>query len=457
MKIAIVGTGIAGLGAAFALHRKHELVVYEQAGWIGGHSNTIDVPGRRPGDSVPVDTGFIVFNERTYPNLLALFAHLRVPYELSNMSFSVSTTDGRLEYSGDGLLSLFAQRRNLLRPGHYAMLLDLLRFYRQAPSLIDLPCSAAMTLGEYLESERFGRAFVEDHLLPMGAAIWSSSIAEMMRFPARSFVRFFDNHGLLLLKDRPLWYTVSGGSREYVARLTAPFRERIRARCPVVAVTRVADGVTVRSADGHAERFDQVVLATHGDQALTLLADADEQERAVLGGFRYHANRAVLHTDPGLMPRRRRAWASWNYRSRRTIDGEPVASVTYWMNRLQNIDEAVPLFVSLNPIGEPADGTVLAEFDYDHPQFDAAAIAAQGKLGAIQGRNGVWFCGSYCGYGFHEDGLASGLAVAEALGCPRPWTVAREMSPAAEAARPRPEPAVALTVGAPRVVAPAAE
>lgn len=435
MRIAVVGTGITGMAAAWMLHRAgHELVVYEQESRIGGHSNTVEAPFEG-GVRVPVDTGFIVYNNVTYPNLVKLFEHLKVPVKDSDMSFAVSAGDGRLEYGGDTLNSLFGQRRNLLRPSHYAMLRDVLRFYREAPDLLRAEeDEAQQTLGDYLRDRRYSHAFVYNHLLPMGAAIWSTTIREMMGFPARSFVRFFENHGLMKLSDRPVWRTVDGGSRAYVERLTAPFQDRIRRDCAAVEIRRTDDGAVVRDATGQIERFDEVVVATHGDQALALLGDADRHERAVLGAFRTTANSVVLHTDTRLMPKRRRVWASWNYLT--AADGaEAGVSVTYWMNRLQGLQTPQPLFVSLNPVRDPAPGTDIARLTYDHPLFDTAAITAQEALPTIQGRRHVWFCGAHCGYGFHEDGLSAGLAVAEALGARRPWTVT-DASPAGRNATP---------------------
>ena len=429
MKIAIVGSGIAGLGAAWALHPHNEIVVYEREPRIGGHSNTVDAPDPVTGGTIPVDTGFIVFNEATYPNLIALFDRLGVPVERSNMSFAVSADNGRLEYNGNSLLTLFTHAANLLRPSHYRMIGDILRFYREAPSLLDAGKEPDVTLGDFLTRGGYGHGFLYHHLLPMGAAIWSATVAEMMRFPARSFVRFFHNHGLLRTKGRPPWYTVTGGSRAYVRRLTAPFADRVRPGCPVADIRRTAAGVIVRDARGNQDRFDAVVLAGHADQSLAVLADATPGERSVLGAFRYERNRAVLHTDPALMPRRQRAWASWNYLTNGRFDDQARVSVTYWMNLLQNIDRRAPLFVTLNPLRDPAPNSVIAAFDYDHPQFDHAAVDAQSRLASIQGQRGTWFCGSYCGYGFHEDALAAGLAVAQALGAPRPWSV-RDVSPA---------------------------
>jgi hypothetical protein len=430
MRVAVVGSGVAGLGAAWLLSSRHEVVVYEAEGRLGGHSNTVDVQAP-DGGTIPVDTGFIVYNERTYPNLIRLFEALGVATEPSNMSFAVSVDRGRFEYAGS-LGGLFAQRRNLVRPRLWRLVRDLLRFYREAPAALeavdDLP------IADYLKREGYSRAFMDDHLLPMAAAIWSCSLADIQAFPTKSFLRFNHNHGLLQLRDRPQWRTVTGGSRAYVRRISGPFRQGVRLNAPVAAVRRAANGVTVVDASGHSDEFDQVVLACHGDAARAILGDdASPDEAQVLDRFRYQANRAILHRDPALMPRRRGVWASWNYLSGLTPDSERAVSVSYWMNRLQNLDPAVPLFVSLNPFEAPKDELVESEFVYDHPVFDAGAVAAQARLPEIQGVRRTWFCGSYCGYGFHEDALQAGFAVAGALGCPAPW--ADEVVPASPSAR----------------------
>jgi hypothetical protein len=339
------------------------------------------------------------------------------------MSFSVSLDDGGFEYSGTDLKGLLAQPANLLRPRFWAMVRGILRFYREAPALLADEGRDNPSLGAFLERGRYPRAFVDDHILPMGAAIWSASEADMRRYPARSFIRFFENHGLLRVAGRPQWRTVTGGSRIYVARMMAPLRDRIRLGCPVRAVRRHSSFVTVEEAGGRTTRFDHVVIAAHADDALRLLGDADGDERRLLGQFRYSKNRAVLHCDPSFMPRRRRAWASWNYLGAAGADA-PV-SVTYWMNLLQKLPCRRDFFVTLNPAREPR--AVLASFEYEHPGFDAGAVAAQRDLWSLQGRRGTWFCGAHFGAGFHEDGLQSGLAVAEALGgVRRPWRVANE-------------------------------
>ena len=423
--IAVIGGGIAGMSAAWLLNQAHQVTVYEKEARIGGHSNTVDAPAG--GGIVPVDTGFIVYNERTYPNLTALFRHLGVPVKDSDMSFAASLGNGRLEYSGTGLNGLFGQRANLFKPRFWRMVRDLLRFYREAPAVLDDPRAQALSLGEYLSANGYSDAFVEDHLLPMGAAIWSTTAAEMAAYPVVAFVRFFVSHGLLTLTDRPQWRTVDGGSRQYVQRLTAGYRDRVRfggAR----RIRREADKVLVEDLQGRVDVYDHVVIATHADEALGLLVDPGAAERRLLGAWRYTQNRAVLHCDAALMPRRKRVWSSWNFiGADDAARSEAALCVTYWMNQLQGLDPRHPLFVTLNPAVEPARGKVYREFTYAHPFFDKAALASQTELWSLQGQRRTWFCGSYFGYGFHEDALQSGLAVAEALGgLRRPWSVPGE-------------------------------
>ncbi|MCB1498805.1 MAG: FAD-dependent oxidoreductase [Bauldia sp.] len=420
-RIAIVGTGISGMSAAWLLSQRHDITVYEQADRIGGHSNTVLLRGGT--NAVAVDTGFIVYNERTYPNLTALFAHLDVPTTPSDMSFSVSLDDGAFEYAGGcGLNGLIAQKRNIARPRYWSLLGDLVRFYRSAAQ--DLPELDATTvsLRDYLHVRGYGSAFRDDHLLPMAAAIWSAPTETILDFPAASFIRFFDNHGLLEFRDRPQWRTVVGGSRVYAERLTAPYRDRIRLGAAVSEIVRECGQVRVRDSSGHTETFDHVVVATHANQALRMLADPSDEERDLLGAFRYSRNLAVLHADPVLMPKRRAAWAAWNHLGR----GQQ-ASVTYWMNRLQPLPDTTPLFVTLNPTVTPRD--LFCSETYEHPILDAAAAGAQRHLWSLQGRLNTWFCGAHFGAGFHEDALQAGLAVAEALGGGRrPWLVTGESS-----------------------------
>lgn len=423
--IAVIGSGIAGLSAAWLLSRAHRVTLIEADGRAGGHSHTVDAP--TGGTTTPVDTGFIVYNERNYPNLTALFAHLDVPTKASEMSFAVSRDHGALEYSGSDLAGLFGQRRNAVRPRFWAMLRDILRFYREAPRDLSLGRLEGITLGAYLAQRNYADAFIEDHLLPMAAAIWSSPLAEMRNHSAAGIVRFFDNHGLLKLDDRPVWRTVAGGSREYVKRLTADYADRVRLGNAARRVIRRGRGAWVEDAQGTLTHFDHVVIGAHSDEALALLDAPTPLERELLGAIRYQANPAVLHQDAGFMPRRRRVWSSWNYLRDGTADAARSVFVTYWMNRLQGIDPAQPLFVTLNPPREPAQGTVLGSYTYYHPLLDAAATAAQKRLWQLQGRHNTWFCGAYFGAGFHEDGLQAGLAVAEQLGgVRRPWQVAGE-------------------------------
>ena len=437
--IAVIGTGISGMSAAWLLSQKHNVTVYECDRRIGGHSNTVTVPGAN-GD-IAVDTGFIVFNENTYPNLTALFEHLKVPTQASDMSFSVSLAGGELEYSGTNLSGLFAEKRNLFRPRFWSMLRDLHRFYREAPRDLVLLEQVHTTLGDYLDAGAYGTPFRHDHLLPMAAAIWSAPAQTILNYPAASFIRFQDNHGLLRMWNWPTWRTVLGGSRAYVERLTQAYADRIRVGAGVTSVHRTPDFIIVRDARGHVETFDDVVIAAHADQALAMLDNPTPDERRLLGAFRYSRNVAVLHSDQTLMPRRRAVWSSWNHIGHEGGDeSEGCPAVTYWMNFLQHIPQGNPLFVTLNPPREPRNA--LHQEIYDHPLFDSAAITAQRELWSLQGRRNTWFAGAYFGSGFHEDGLQAGLAVAEALGrVRRPWTVANEsgriaigLSPVAAAA-----------------------
>lgn len=427
-RIAVIGSGISGLSAAWLLSQRHRVTLYEALPRPGGHTHTVaaDVGGPKP---VAVDTGFIVFNESSYPNLCALFDHLGVASRPTDMGFAVSLDGGALEYAGTDLNGLFAQRRNLASPRFWSMLADLVRFYRQAPR--DAASCGLMALDDYLASRGYGRAFRDDHLYPMAAAIWSTPAAQVGRYPVAAFVRFCENHHLLTLGRRPPWRTVVGGSASYVRKLVAALGDGVRLGCAAEQVRRQADGVVVVADGGRDQRpFDAVVLATHADQALRLLDAPSSDERRLLGAFGYTRNRTLLHRDPALMPQRRRVWAAWNYLSdrRAATAADPSGSalcVSYWMNRLQDLGDCPPLFVTLNPLREPAPGSLLLEQTYEHPVFDAAALQAQQALGRLQGRQRTWFCGAYFGSGFHEDGLQAGLAVAEALGgVRRPWTVA---------------------------------
>lgn len=423
LNVAVVGSGIAGLSAAWLLSQKHDVTLFEADHRLGGHADTAEVPGVR--GPVPVDTGFIVYNEGNYPNFTALLAYLGVPSLNADMSLSVSLDDGVFEYSSFGLGGVFAQKRNLLSPRFWRLLLDIERFFRTAPRDLEALEAEATPLDAYLAAKGYGDAFRDDHLLPQAAAIWSTPLDQIGAYPAASLIRFFQNHGMMSIVGRGLWRTVEGGSRTYVAKLVEAFRGEARKGVRVLGVRRDANGAELRLAGGGRERFDQVVMATHGDTALGLLEDPSADEKRLLGCFRYSRNMVALHTDPVLMPKRRRAWCSWNHIGRRAAPGE--GAVTYWMSRLQSLEGAPDLFVTLNPNKEIAADRLIKTEIYDHPLFDAGAIAAQQEIWDLQGARRTWFCGSYLGHGFHEDALQSGLAVAEQLGgVRRPWQVADE-------------------------------
>jgi predicted NAD/FAD-binding protein len=424
-RIAIIGTGISGLSAAWLLHKSADVTVYEQSARVGGHTHTVDVETGT--GNTPVDMGFIVYNEQTYPNLTALFAHLNVTTQTTDMSLSVSLDDGRLEYAGGYLSQLFAQKRNLVNPRFWSMLRDLIRFYRTAPKHLDVLAANGKTLGTYLEENGYGDAFRDDHLLPMAAAIWSMPTSDVLEYPAHAFIRFHHNHGLLKLTNRPLWRTVAGGSRSYVEKLTSSFVDSIKQGAGILSVERRSYGVLLRANTGESERYDQVVIATHADQALAMLHNPSPEERRLLGAFRYTINQAILHGDDNLMPKRRRAWASWNYIGNSVQGADADLTVTYWMNSLQGLAKEKPMFVTLNPNREVDRGKTYQTQEFEHPIIDSAATDAQKQLWSLQGQRGVWYCGAYFGAGFHEDGLQSGLAVAEAIsGSKRPWRVANE-------------------------------
>lgn len=418
MKIAVVGAGISGLSAAWLLSRQHEVTLYEQEGRLGGHSNTLDV--EIDGVSHPVDTGFIVFNRDTYPNLCGLFSLLGVSIADSDMSFGVSLREPDIEWAGTNLASVFAQPANLARPRFWGMLQDILRFNSEVTERAANGSAEHISLGEFLVRHRYGDAFRDWYLLPMAAAIWSCPTQTMMSYPLATFARFCHNHGLLRVNDRPQWLTVRGGSREYVKRMAAALQD-VRRASAVKGLQRVSDGVLVQAA-GVLERYDQVVLACHSDEALALLGDtATASERRLLGAIRYQPNHAVLHTDTALLPRNRRVWSSWNYMAGAGAPDSRPVSVSYLMNRLQPLPFEQPVVVSLNPFIEPDPARVIARIDYAHPLFDGPAIDAQARLPEIQGRERLWYCGAWTGYGFHEDGLASAVRVARHLGADIPW------------------------------------
>lgn len=417
--IAVIGSGISGLSAAWLLSDTHNVTLFEKDATLGGHSNTVLAP--TPQGPVPVDTGFIVYNEKNYPNLTAFFDHFEVETARSYMSFAVSVGEGQMEYSGEYLWGLFGQRRNIIRPRHWQLVGDIMRFFREAQQQMAL-CPDDLSIGQFLARFGYSRAFVDDHIMPISAAIWSTPSRGMLDFPARTFIEFFANHSLLQVTGRPLWRTVKGGSRSYIDKLVARTRMETALNARIASVRRHAQGVELYFEDGTRRHFDQVIFATHADQALALIADPTEAERRVLSAFRFSRNRAVLHSDASFMPRRRHLWSAWNYL--RGDAGEDALSLTYWMNKLQPLPTTQNLFVTLNPHREIAAGAVHYEVDYEHPLFDASAITAQQDLWQIQGMQRSWFAGAWMGYGFHEDGLQSGLEVAERIGSRRrPWRV----------------------------------
>ena len=437
MRVAVIGTGIAGNAAAWSLSKHYPVTVYERDLRVGGHSHTVSIDYN--GTPLAVDTGFIVYNELNYPDLTAMFEYLGVETVESCMSFAVTADTGRFEWKGGGnnwfetARGLFAQPRNLLSPSYLWMLRDILTFNQQSVEDYAAGKLTGLTLGEYFRTRHFAPRLLTDYLAPMGAAIWSAPASGMLEFPAENFVAFFSNHRLLQY-DRPAWRTVKGGSQRYVEKLTAGFRDRIRLGCSVTAIERTSLGAIVHDSRGGSEVYDHVVIASHSDQALAMLPDTDDRERSILGAIGYSPNQIYLHRDIRLMPRRKRAWASWNFlRWPRLGAADNDVSVTYWMNPLQGIDSDKPLFVSLNPPVEPDPELTFGRYVCEHPQYNAAAFAAQKRMSEIQGRRHTWFCGAWTGYGFHEDGLRSGLAVAEALGATAPWRqLPPELAEAAE-------------------------
>lgn len=420
-RIAIIGSGISGLASAYFLSRAHDVVLFEAGSYLGGHTNTVEVS--LEGQTQAVDTGFLVFNQATYPNLIALFAELDVATYATDMSFGVSLDGGRLEWAGTNLDTVFAQRQRILSPSFIGMLRDILRFNAAAQANLSQSLANGATLGELIAAGGYGAMFRDAYLLPMAAAIWSSAPNDILQFPAATFLRFCLNHALLQVNDRPQWQTVKGGAKEYVRKMAAVLYAsgaEIRLNCPVAKVERRGAGATVYSHAG-VDLFDAVVFATHAPQTLNMLSDASEAEQQTLSAVRYQANTAVLHTDPAQLPQRRKVWSAWNYIGGASVDGQRPVCVSYLLNQLQNLAFKSPVIVTLNPFSPPAPELVLGQFEYEHPVFDHGAIAAQQRLPSIQGQNHTWFVGAWTGYGFHEDGLKSALRVAQGFGLAPDW------------------------------------
>lgn len=418
-RIAIVGAGVTGLGAAWLLHKTHTVTLFEKNDYLGGHTHTIEVP-QADGSHLPVDTGFIVYNERNYPNLIGLLAELDVPTRAASMSFAFSLNQGELEYSGSGLAGLFAQRRNYFSVRHYRLIAEILRFNRVAHQLLADQALPSGTLHDLLEQHQFSQDLREHYLLPMGAAIWSCPVETMLGFPARSFLQFFANHGLIDLRNRPQWRTVVGGSHSYVKAMQAQMGEHITLKPAAQSVERMDDQVYIHTAEERLA-FDAVIMACHADEALALLQQPSEREAAVLGCFGYESNRTYLHTDTALMPQRKAVWSSWNYLATSQPEARQQMTATYWMNHLQGLQAPQDYFVTLNPWQPPREECQVASMTYEHPVFDQAAVAAQAQLPHLQGQQQTWFCGSYTRYGFHEDALMSAVAVCRDFGVTPSW------------------------------------
>lgn len=426
MRIAVVGSGIAGMAAAWLLSSRHQVDVFEAQPSLGGHTHTVDldVDGRQ----FPVDTGFMVFNERTYPNLVRLFAHLGIGSQASDMSFSVRCGEQDLEWSSRGLAGVFAQPGNLLRAELWRMLYDVARLSAASERLLADASTGELTLGELLERENYSRSFAELYLIPMAAAIWSTPSQEILSYPAQAFLRFADNHGLLHVSGKPLWRTVIGGARTYIEALTSQISGQVRTGAAVLGLRRRHPGCELWLADGSTHAYDGVVLGCHAPQSLALLSDATAMESEVLSAFAYQPNLAILHSDVSFLPQRRRAWASWNYHAGDCDLEAGYLSVTYYLNRLQNLPVETPILLTLNPERPPQEDLVYDRIEFDHPLFDRAAIAAQERSAELQGVDHTWYCGAWQRYGFHEDGLLSALAVGRDLGCPPPWDPALLLS-----------------------------
>ena len=415
MKIAIIGSGISGLGTAYLLNKDHDITVYEKNDYIGGHSRTVDI--NVDGKFIPVDTGFIVFNYRNYPNLTGLFEHLDIPVVKSDMSFGVSIDNGWLEYGTRRPLDIFAQKSNLLRPKFWKMLADILKFNAKSKEYLE----SDLTLGECLGELRLNQWFQDYYLLAMGASIWSTPAQGILDFPASSFIRFFDNHGLLTVNDQPQWYTVKGGSKEYVKLLTASFKDKIRLGCGANKVIRRSDHIEIIDTNGEKQKYDQVIFACHSDQAMKILDNPTKEEQKIVGAIDYQPNEMILHSDISFMQKRKNSWSSWVYLSESKGDKSSSVSLSYWMNNLQPLETEKPIIVTLNPGRNPDQDTIYDRYTFHHPVFDKKAVEAQGKLHQIQGVDRIWYTGAWQRYGFHEDGLLSAVNVAEKMGINIPW------------------------------------
>ncbi len=423
--LAIIGTGISGLGCAHFLHREFDVTLFEQNRYTGGHTNTVTVAEPGSGRAVPIDTGFMVFNYETYPQLTRLFAQLDVPVKKTDMSFSVRHEDTGLEFSGSSLNHLFCQRRNLLRPSFYRMLLQIDRFNREAVAALDDPAWANLTLADYVARRGYGEDFLNLYVIPMSSAVWSTPPEKMLQFPARTLLRFFHNHGFLGLHTQHQWWTVDGGAQQYVHRLTTPWRDRIRHDARVIAVRRSPNGVHVTTADRRTERFDKVILAAHGHESLALLADPTPDETRLLREFQYQPNTATLHTDASVMPRTKLAWSAWNYSIARDATGRVEPMTIYWMNRLQGVSDRENYFVSINRPDRVDPRKILRTIAYEHPLFTLGAVRAQAEIPDLNARAAggteTYFCGAWTRYGFHEDGFLSAVNLAELLLGGDPW------------------------------------
>ncbi len=409
--IAIIGTGIAGMGCGHFLHRHFDITMFEQNDYVGGHTNTVTV--EEDGTAIPIDTGFMVYNEVTYPNLTRLFRELNVRTTETSMSFSSQHVPSGLEFSGSGFNGLFGQRKNLFSPRFWKLLLAINRFNAEAGEIVDDPRYAGYTLRRYADEKNYGEDFLNKYLIPMSSAVWSTPAEKMLDFPAVTLVRFFRNHGFLGLNTQHQWRTVAGGSRMYRDRLIAPFRDRIRLNTRVRTVARQKQGVVVESTDGTRQAFDMVVFASHADQTLSMIVDAGEEERRLLGEFKYQRNVATLHTDERVMPRLRRNWSSWNYRVATDAEGVLNPSIVYYMNSLQKVSQKRDYFISIGDPGSVRPDRILKTIAYEHPLYTAGTEAAQKDLRSLNRQGPVYYCGSYFRYGFHEDAFTSAVEVSE--------------------------------------------